>query len=266
MEAKKIDSKELERFFNKANWYHTIRSNNLTTSGVYDIDKVVHNYGFDEDYKGRTVLEVGPSDGYFSFLFKKRGAEIVTAIDSNTYDGQVAINVSNKSRESYEHKYSGYKKEYDDFKYIYDYYGVKTSNKLLVLSKIMSLDVNYLNGSIYNLDNVKNHDVVFCGDLLEHLRDPISAIEQLYNKTNHKCIITVSTALTTSIRNIFYGDSYLRYVGHHAGGNFFQLSYGAVRNMCLSAGFSKVELVSNFNLKNNRHKTINKHFVIHAWK
>ena len=266
MENKEINGKELERFFTKANWYHVIRSNNLTTSGIYDLDEVVHHYGFDRDYKERTVLEVGPSDGYFSFLFKKRGAKIVTAIDSNTYDGQVAINVTNKGRKSYEHKYSAYKKEYDEFKYIYEYYGLKTSNKLLVLSKIMSLNINYLNGSVYNLDHIENHDVVFCGDLLEHLRDPISAIEQLYNKTNQKCIITVSTALTKSIRNIFYGDSYLRYVGHHAGGNFFQLSYGAVRNMCISAGFSKVELFSEFNLKNNRHKTINKHLVIHAWK
>ena len=63
--------------------------------------------------------------------------------------------------------------------------GLENSNKYLFIKKVLGLNIDFEYGSIYNLSKFDNFDVTFCGSLLEHLRDPITAIEQLYFKT--KC-------------------------------------------------------------------------------
>jgi 2-polyprenyl-3-methyl-5-hydroxy-6-metoxy-1,4-benzoquinol methylase len=256
---------ELKIFFDEAHWYHCIKHENLVSKGIFDLDAVVHNYKFDKDYSEKTVLEIGPSDGYFSLLFKQRGAKLVTAIDSNQYNGEIAIDVSRKAVQSYKNKYKSYKEDFDSFDHIYKRYNLSTSNKLLFLAKLKNLDIEYKYGSIYDLKDIDQYDVVFSGDLLEHLRDPMSGIEQLYTKTKEKCIITVSSALERGARNFFYGGAYVKYVGNQAGGSFYQLSSEAVIAMCYAAGFSRVEVVSRFKLTNKRHNSRNKHFVIHAY-
>ena len=55
------------------------------------------------------------------------------------------------------------------------------------IKKIFNVNMDFQYGSIYDLTSFDNYDVTFCGSLLEHLRDPITAIEQLYSKTKNFC-------------------------------------------------------------------------------
>lgn len=254
----------LEELFEKGRWYHCFRHEGLISNGTYDIAQYIDYYKFDNNYTGKTILDIGCSDGYFSIWMKRHGAERVLGVDSNRYDGSLAFVPSIAFKKAHEEKYELYANDYFGFKSIYEQFGLNNSNKLLLMSKLTGLDVEFSNGSIYDLAGYGGFDVVMCNDLLEHLRDPITAIEQLYFVTQEKCIITVSSAMKT---NWFNRKKPLAlYQGHISGGSFFSLSEEAVQAMCLSAGFRRSEVVGRFEMLNRRHKVTNSHFVIHAYK
>ena len=195
---------------------------------------------------------------------KKHGARRVLGVDSNKYDGSLAFSPSNAHKHLHEEKYTQYADDYSLFKPVYDQYGLRNSNKLLLMDKLLGLGVEFQSGSVYDLSSYGEFDVVMCNDLLEHLRDPITAIEQLFFATHVKCIITVSSAMKTS--RFDRTKPLALYQGHISGGSFFSLSEEAVKAMCQSAGFKKVEVVSRFDMKNRRHGEMNRHFVVHAHK
>ena len=254
----------LKELFEKGRWYHCFQYEDLTSNGTYDIPEYLPHYTFQHDYTGQTQLDVGCSDGYFSIWMKKHGAERVLGVDSNKYDGSLAFVPSNAYKHLHEEKYAQYADDYSLFKSVYDQYGLNNSNKLLLMDKLMGLSVEFKNGSVYDLSSCGEFDVVMCNDLLEHLRDPITAIEQLYFATREKCIITVSSAMKAGWFD--RKKALALYQGHISGGSFFSLSEEAVRAMCSSAGFKKVDVVSRFEMQNRRHGVNNSHFVIHAYR
>ncbi len=255
---------DLKELFETGRWYHCFRYEGLVSNGTYDVANYMEHYGFDKDYSGKTVLDVGCSDGYFSILMKKRGADRVLGVDSNKYDGSLAFVPSIAFERAHQEKYAQYANDYTAFRPLYEKYGLTNSNKLLLMTKLTGLDVEFRNGSIYDLTPFGGFDLVMCNDLLEHLRDPITAIEQLYLATKEKCIITVSSALKTG----WFGrkKALALYQGHVSGGSFFSLSEEAVKAMCASAGFKTIEVFSRFEMLNRKHGTPNSHFVIHAYK
>ena len=255
---------DLKELFENGKWYHCFRYGKLISNGVYVIEQFIRHYGFENDYAGKTVLDVGCSDGYFSIWMKEHGATYVCAIDSNKYDGSLAIEASNSNRKSYEQKYSQYVDEFNTHRAVYERYGLINANKLLLMSKLKELDVEFQTGSIYDLKPYGEYDLVMCNDLLEHLRDPITAIEQLYFAAREKCIITVSSALRPGWFD--RRKPMLMYQGNFSGGSFYSLSEESVNAMCKAAGFRDVKVVSRFNMQNRTHRVTNPHFTVHAIK
>lgn len=255
---------ELKDLFDKGKWYHCFRHEGLISNGVYDVEQYMHHYKFETDYEGQTVLDVGCADGYFSIWMKEHNASLVCAIDSNKYDGTLAIEPSLFSTKKYEQKYSLYAQDYAKFHKIYEQLGLYNPNKLLLMAKLKKLEIDYKTGTVYDLKPYGEFDLVMCNALLEHLRDPITAIEQLFHATKKKCIIAVSSAMKTSwfSRN----KQILTYRGNVNGGSFFSLSESSVKAMCIAAGFKDVKIVSRFKMTNNVSHSKNYHFVVHAFK
>ena len=194
--------------------------------------------------KNLSVLDVGCSDGFFTkYFLESLNAKFVTGIDFNKYDGTVAFEVLNSYSKDYEKKYDNQ----NDYTKLFDYYnnlGLKDSNKFLLLKKVFNLNADYKEGSIYELSNFDNHDVTFCGSLLEHLRDPITAIEQLYLKTDKFCIIDVSN----SFKILFSSRKpLLKYTA--SGGNFYHYSLPAIKSMMENIGFKNVTVLKKYKIK-----------------
>lgn len=256
---------ELKELFENGKWYHCFRYKGLVSNGTYDVEKHLDQYKFENDYTGKTVLDVGCSDGYFSLWMKEHGAERVCAIDSNKYDGSVAISTADFDREAYEKKYSQYSADFTKYQDVYQRFGLVNSNKLLLMAALKELDIEYHNGTVYDLEPYGMFDLVLCNDLLEHLRDPITAIEQLFHVTKEKCIIT--TVLPTW-KERFFGrlKPVLTYQGHLSSGGYFIFSEASIIAMCKAAGFKKVEVVSRYKILNRAYNTNLDLFVVHAYK
>lgn len=255
---------DLTDLFQNGKWYHLLRFEGMVSNGTYDIESYLPYYHFENNYQGKTVLDVGCSDGYFSLLMKEMGAERVCAIDSNKYDGALAIQASNFKIDSFEKKYQGYLEDYLKFRTVYESYGLETSNKLLLMAKLKKLEIEYHTGTIYDLKPYGTFDIVLCNDLLEHLRDPITAIEQLFFATKEKCIFTVSSAMKNSWFN--RNKPLLAYQGHFSGGSFYSISEPAFIALCQAAGFKEVKIISRFKMENKRNQSKSYRFVAHAYK
>lgn len=66
---------DVSRFY----WYHTIDlGDGLVTPGLYDYRETVSAFGFPQDMRGMTVLDVGSATGFFAFEFERRGARVVS--------------------------------------------------------------------------------------------------------------------------------------------------------------------------------------------
>ena len=107
-----------------------------------------------ENLEGKTVIDVGCSDGFFSFECKKRGAKRVVAVDNPQ---------------------------------------VNKSKAFVVARQILDLDIEYIHSDIYNLDIDKlgKFDIVLGLGLLYHLKSPLIGLEIL-KKLTKQCVIIES--------------------------------------------------------------------------
>ena len=250
----------VEKIFTKGNWYHTFEFNELRSHGTFDYSEKIENLKI-PNLSGMSVLDVGCSDGYFSYYFKdKLKAKKVLGIDYNQYDGSVNFEVLNNFMEEQSNKHRSHN-DYSVLKEAYSVLGLNDSNKFNFIKKIFNLDIEFKKASIYNLEDLDNFDVTFCGSLLEHLRDPLTAIEQLYFKTKEFCIIDVSNPFN---RLNILQLPILKYSG--ASGHFYRLSENATKLMMEKIGFKNVQIISKYKIKNLKHGNMQKHFVIYGEK
>ena len=242
-------------------WYHCIDFEGSTSKGTFDYRNLIYDLNI-PDMSNNTVLDVGCSDGFFTLHFlKKLNAKKVTGVDINKYDGSIAFEVLNTYEDDYKEKYNNQ----NDFNLLIDEYkslGLDNPNKFLLLKKIFSLNTEFVEGSIYDLSHLNSHDITFCGSLLEHLRDPITAIEQMYLKTNKFCLIDVSNSFNSSFFSS--NKNYLKYTG--SGGNFYHYSTNAVKSMMENIGFKEVKIIKKYKIKIEKYGYKIPHFLIIGYK
>ncbi len=129
-------------------WWHQVPlGDGRITPGLVAIYKLGGKYLFDDvDFKGKSVIDIGAWDGYFSFTAEKRGATRVVALDN------------------LEFRRNGL----DGFNFLHDYF--KSS-------------VEWKNGTIYDLP-AEMFDVVLCYGVLYHLTDPLLAAVNCFQRAN----------------------------------------------------------------------------------
>jgi len=70
----------------KINWFHRIDlGNGITTPGCDDTATKLQQVHLPADLSGKTVLDIGAWDGFFSFEAEKRGASRVVALDGGVW-------------------------------------------------------------------------------------------------------------------------------------------------------------------------------------
>jgi tRNA (mo5U34)-methyltransferase len=70
----------------KINWFHKINlGNGITTPGVDDTPTKLGQVRLPDTLMGKTVLDIGAWDGFFSFEAERRGARRVVALDGGVW-------------------------------------------------------------------------------------------------------------------------------------------------------------------------------------
>jgi tRNA (mo5U34)-methyltransferase len=206
-------------------WYHTIDlPGGTTTAGVFDHRDLVRYYGLPDDLSGRRALDVATADGFWAFELERRGAS-VTALDVRTTD-DIDLPPAIK-----EHAAKA---------------GVTDSlgDGFALAHRLLQSSVERVDGTVYDLDpdRIGVFDLVHCGDLLIHLRDPCRALQQLRAVTGGWALL--SEPFDPSIPE----EGLVRYLGGASTAGWSIPSLGALTQMVVDAGFTTVDIVTVYRL------------------
>lgn len=147
-------------------WYHTLELGpDLVTPGLFDHRTYVERYGLPDDLTGLRALDVGAQDGFWSFELERRGAEVV-ALD---LEDPAALDWPPRLREE------GIKRMAGGFP-------LADGGAFGIAHRALDSSVQRRAVSIYDADAEQlggKFDLVFCGTVLLHLRDPMLALERM---------------------------------------------------------------------------------------
>ena len=153
-------------------WYHTLDlGGGVVTQGMFDHRPIMDRYPLPADLTGLRCLDVGTMDGYWAFEMERRGAREVVAVDvedPEALDWPVSI------REQAV-------KSLDETK----------AERFALARTALGSAVERRPCSVYDLDQQElgSFDFVHCGDLLVHLKDPVTAVERIRGVCHGSAVI-----------------------------------------------------------------------------
>lgn len=160
---------EIQARLDELTWYHTIDVvPGATTRGWFDLRHALAGIPF-PDVRGKRCLDIGTWDGFYAFELERRGAAEVVALDvpdlaGIDYPPEVdAIEGFDRSQRGRQPRSAGFE----------------------LLHELLRSKVQWRAGNIYGLDpaDIGTFDVVVCGSLLVHLRDPVRALDAVRRVT-----------------------------------------------------------------------------------
>lgn len=218
-------------------WYHTIDlGKGMVSKGYYDHRSIVDCYGIPPSLKGKAVLDVATGDGFFAFEMERRGAASVTAIDVESLGDCDWTPVMKQNLPT---RTLGSTKWGDHFKMAHTVLGSKVKRVIC---------------DVYELSPQKlgSFDVVFCGDLLLHLKSPLQALINIRSVTRQ--IAVIETVLDPELEARFPDRPYLRFGALDAEerpgelNTYWRVNTKALLDMLAYAGFASAEPQGTFEL------------------
>src|SRR3954469_16499271 len=212
---------EVERY----PWYHTLElGDGVVTKGMFDHRPALHLYPIPADLSGKRCLDVATMDGFWAFEMERRGAESVTALDledPEDLDWPASLRADHD-------------RSMDESK----------AERFALAKTALGSNVERVLLSAYDLSpELGRFDLVFCGDLLLHLKDPITPVE------NIRSVCTGSAVIVNVIKKFRFAEK--RPLAELDGIDHFEWWVtnleGLVR-IVRAAGFAKVEASPTFEL------------------
>ncbi len=168
--SRALTSSEIEgRVASHPFWYHTIDvAPGVTTPGWFDLRPVVEAMPWPE-VRGKRCLDIGTFDGFLAFELERRGAAEVVAVDLEDHlewDWPPDYRSRHLERDA-------------------AFSGPPKGTGFRLAAELMGSAAKLHQVSIYDLDpsDIGVFDVVVCGSLLLHLRDPLRALEAVRSVT-----------------------------------------------------------------------------------
>jgi tRNA (mo5U34)-methyltransferase len=146
-------------------WYHTLELGpGVVTPGWFDLRPVVDRLPW-PDVRGKRCLDVGTYDGFFAFELERRGASEVVATDiedHSRWDWPARTRALGPER-------------------LAAMAGERKGLGFDIAKEALGSAVRRVERSVYDLDPDQDgrFDVVVCGSLMLHLRDPVRALEAI---------------------------------------------------------------------------------------
>ena len=236
---------ELQRQVAEIRWFHRIDlGNGLITPGLDDTAAKLQRVKLPADLTGRSVLDIGAWDGFFSFEAERRGASRVLAVDSFCWSGPG--------------------------------WGSKAGFELArrtLNSKVQDAELEVLDLAP---EKIGSFDVVLFFGVLYHMRHPLLALEKVSSVTTSHLILETKVDLlsvSTPAMAFYVGDELNRDPT-----NWWAPNIPGLCDMLRAVGFRRFEVVAKpghwmsrwlralARGKSARREADQGRVTIHAWK
>lgn len=220
-----LDQATLSQQVDRHGWYHTIDlGQGVITQGMFDHRPAVDRYLLPQDLSGMRCLDVGTMDGFWAFEMERRGATEVVASDVAAVDDLDWPPAWRARVEA----------TLDETK----------ADRFQIAHAALDSRVQRIERSVYELGNdLGEFDLIFCGDLLVHLKDPITAVQRIHS------VCRGSAILCNPVKRFRFRRR--RPLAELDGVDEFRwwlLSEASIERMMLAVGFQRVELGKRFEL------------------
>ncbi len=226
-------------------WFHSIRlSENFVTPGRKSLNILEMELQKLKlpDLRGKSVLDVGAYDGFFSFAAERLGAKRVVALDHYVWSTDMA---------SYTKDWRESKRTGGDLppphKSAHWYPDSLPGKKPFDLARnIMSSKVEPFVGDFMSMDltQLGKFDVVLFLGVLYHLENPFEAIKKLFTLVSPNGLVVIETEAMeipgfskTALCEFFPGKEL-----NNDPSNWWAPNAKALESMCKAVGFRKVTL------------------------
>ena len=213
MEQRDLSPDELRTKAESIRWFHTIDlGQGVITAGIDDSPARLRRLRLPDDLRGRSVLDVGAWDGFFSFEAERRGAARVVATDHYSWHGVGWGTGQGKA---------GF-----------------LAARAALHSNVVDVDLDVMELS---RESVGCFDVVLFLGVLYHLQDPMLALAKVSGVAKDMLVLETVVDMVGLSRPAaaFYPDSEL----NDDPTNWWGPNPLAVAGMLKSVGFKRVEMI-----------------------
>ncbi len=222
------DDDDLTQLITSVSWYHTIElPGGVVTPGQFDHRPLLPRYGLPSDLTGKRALDVATFDGFWAFEMERRGAD-VTAID---IDDPRHLDFPTLARPTVD--------------------AIETlppiGQGFEIAHRALQSKVVRRSSNVYHLDpaDIGKFDFVHCGDLLLHLRDPLTALERIRSVTSGTFLLCDVVDIDTPRGSL---GANLQYLGGWDDVVWWIPSLDALCQMVADAGFRDVKVQAVYTL------------------
>jgi tRNA (mo5U34)-methyltransferase len=166
-------------------WYHSIEvAPGLVTPGWFDLRPIAGRLPW-PDVRGKRCLDVGSADGFLAFELERRGAAEVVAADLGDHQ---------------DWDFEPHRREIGPA-FLNHVYGPSKGLGFRVAAELLGSSVSHVQASVHDLSPalVGEFDVVVCGSLLLHLRDPLGALQAIRSVCRDRFMSTNQVELELSL-------------------------------------------------------------------
>lgn len=194
----------------KVRWNHSFPAFKIKGQQPIDVQRFVATL-IPTDLTGKTVLDLGAWDGYFSFLCAQYNADVVVALDS--MQGEIK-----------------------DFKG-----GPRTLyTKYNAVAYQSKLNVHFIPMDALDIDKIKmNFDIILCFGLYYHVSDPVGLFQKCYDKCNEMLLVEGFVTDSEETTIYLYDEKELK----NDPTNYWGFTTNALIKMLKRIGFKKVTIV-----------------------
>ena len=236
-ESAPLDPAVLRVEVEKIKWWHPIDlGHGIVTPGIDVTPHRLPEIQMPADLTGKTVLDIGAWDGFFSFEAERRGAARVLATDSFCWGG------------------GGW--------------GTKDGFDLARRARRSKVEDKWIQVLDLSPETVGVFDVVLCLGILYHMKHPLLALERIASVTRQQLIMQTQVDMVAIKR-----PAIAFYPGTELNGdptNWVGPNPAAVMAMLELVGFRRVEILSKSfpdDVPLDAIETVRtNHITLHAWK
>jgi len=220
-------------------WYHSIDLGDGIVTPGNPVNRAMVERGL-PDVAGRSVLDVGAWDGFYSFLAERRGAARVVAMDHYAWCVDFAARLEYWRACDASGELPDQRRDFTDF---YRPDTMPGRGGFDLAREVLASRVEPVVADFMAVDSAELgcFDVVLFLGVLYHVREPLTALERIRALTSGVAVVE-----TEAVRVL--GLPRARVLEFHPGGelradhtNWFVPTEAALHALCRAAGFRRVE-------------------------
>jgi tRNA (mo5U34)-methyltransferase len=226
-------------------WWHSIDlGRGVVTQGHKSsqrLEEELAAYQF-PDLKGRTVLDIGAWDGFFSFEAERRGAARVVALDHFVWSIEFGAEYGRQASAAHADAAPELDRATTDVRQSDELPGRRgfdLAHRVLE-SRVEPVVADFMET---DLSELGQFDVVFYLGVLYHIKNPLLALERLAQVTGEMAVIETEAVWYPQLEDHAWCEFFET---NELGGddtNWWAPNARALVGMCRAAGFSKVKLL-----------------------